>query len=379
MLNEEIYNEIANNILEKENSLKQYACKSEDAIYFDEIKNDLRPSFFRDIDRIIHTSSYTRYMDKTQVFVEKVNDNITRRMVHVQLVSKIGRTIGRFLNLNEDLIEASGLGHDVGHVPFGHFGERVLDKISRKENEGIFMHNVQSVRTFIYIENNGKGSNLTLQTLDGILCHNGELLQDYYQPNYSKTKQDFMQEYIDSYNTEIVQKKLIPMTLEGCVTRISDIIAYIGRDIEDAINLGVITREQLPESIIKILGNENKSIINQLILDIVKNSYGKPYLKMSESVYNALIDLKKYNYDNIYYVAMTDKQKNEYEQIFNKLFYLYLDEIESNKQVTDFTKEYLSKMSNEYLSNTSNKRKVLDYISGMTDSFLLNQYDKYCR
>ncbi len=379
MLNEEIYNEIANNILEKENSLKQYACKSEDAIYFDETKNDLRPSFFRDIDRIIHTSSYTRYMDKTQVFVEKVNDNITRRMVHVQLVSKIGRTIGRFLNLNEDLIEASGLGHDVGHVPFGHFGERVLDKISRKENEGIFMHNVQSVRTFIYIENNGKGSNLTLQTLDGILCHNGELLQDYYQPNYSKTKQDFMQEYIDSYNTEIVQKKLIPMTLEGCVTRISDIIAYIGRDIEDAINLGVITREQLPESIIKILGNENKSIINQLILDIVKNSYGKPYLKMSESVYNALIDLKKYNYDNIYYVAMTDKQKNEYEQIFNKLFYLYLDEIESNKQVTDFTKEYLSKMSNEYLSNTSNKRKVLDYISGMTDSFLLNQYDKYCR
>ena len=167
---------IKNNMLKYEKNLNKYASKDKDAIRLNPIKEDIRPNYFRDIDRIIHSLSYTRYSDKTQVFSNNENDHISRRIIHVQLVNKIARTIGRALKLNEDLIEAIALGHDLGHVPFGHTGERILNKISIENNEGIFMHNVQSVRTLMHIENKGLGRNITIQVLDGILCHNGEKL-----------------------------------------------------------------------------------------------------------------------------------------------------------------------------------------------------------
>ena len=173
-------NIIKENLLKKEENLSKYACKSSDAIRLYPKEEDIRPAFFHDIDTIIHSNSYARYMGKTQVYSFKNNDHISKRMLHVQLVSKIARTIGRCLNLNEDLIEAIGLGHDIGHTPIGHVGEKYLNEISMKELGIPFMHNLQSVRNYMYLEREGTGSNLTIQVLDGMMCHNGEKLEQVY-------------------------------------------------------------------------------------------------------------------------------------------------------------------------------------------------------
>ena len=234
---------------------KQFVWKKEE--------EDIRPPFFHDTDRIIHSLAYTRYIDKTQVFSNSDSDHISKRIVHVSFVSKIARTIGRALKLNEDLIEAIALGHDLGHVPFGHVGEAILNEICIEYNNTYFNHNVQSVRQLMVLENNGLGANLTLQTLDGILCHNGEMCFANYKP-VNKTAEQFKNEYNNTYIDKTAISKLIPMTLEGCVVRISDIIAYIGRDVEDAIRLNIIKKEDLPSFIKENLGTTNKEIINNL-------------------------------------------------------------------------------------------------------------------
>ena len=164
----ELLEQIKENFLNKEKYLSEYATKSSDAIRIrkENFDNDIRPNFYHDIDRIIHSLSYTRYLDKTQVFSFKQNDHISKRIVHVQLVSKIARTIGRALNLNEDLIEAIALGHDIGHTPIGHTGEAILNDISLRENGTMFNHNIQSVRNYLVLEKNGFGSNLAIQTLE---------------------------------------------------------------------------------------------------------------------------------------------------------------------------------------------------------------------
>ena len=171
-------------MLQNENTLGDLATRDADAIRLvdEDLSNDIRGNYFHDIDRIIYSLAYTRYIDKTQVFSNIANDHITKRMIHVQFVSKIARTISRALKLNEDLTEAIALGHDIGHVPFGHLGERYLNEISLRFNEGYFMHNVESVRELMVLEDDGKGKNLCIQTLDGMLCHNGEFLQANYKP-----------------------------------------------------------------------------------------------------------------------------------------------------------------------------------------------------
>ena len=171
-----------NNFLKKESYLCEFATKSIDFLRVREENEDIRPPFFHDIDRIIHSLSYTRYIDKTQVYPLNSNDHISKRMVHVQLVSKIARTIGRALNLNEDLIEAIALGHDIGHTPLGHVGESILNDISMRELGEYFAHNIQGVRNYLVVENNGCGLNLTIQVMDGIMCHNGEMLSSKYVP-----------------------------------------------------------------------------------------------------------------------------------------------------------------------------------------------------
>ena len=267
--------------------LSKYACTDNEAILLKDEENDIRPRFFRDADRILYSLSYTRYIDKTQVFSFSDNDNISKRMTHVQFVSKIARTIGRGLQLNEDLIEASSLGHDLGHPPFGHEGEKILNEISKKNGCGVFAHNIQSVRTLITLENNGVGKNISVQVLDAILCHNGEVLNKEYYPK-KKTKEEFLNEYSEVYKDDSYSKKLIPMTKEGCVVRISDIIAYVGKDLEDAIRLGILKREDLDKSITDVLGNTNDKIVDALVTDVINNSYNKPYIKLSNKVYNAL-------------------------------------------------------------------------------------------
>ena len=215
------------NFLLKEKNLSEYACKSDVAVRFrdEDDSEDIRPPFFHDIDRIIYSLSYTRYMDKTQVFTRSKNDHISKRITHVQLVSKIARTIGRALALNEDLCEAIALGHDIGHTPLGHVGEAILNEISLRELGEYFAHNIQSVRHLMFVENHGRGFNLCVQVYDGIMCHNGEMLSPKYVPSM-KTKEEFLKEYEDAYHDIKKQNKNHPMTLEGCVVRISDIIGY---------------------------------------------------------------------------------------------------------------------------------------------------------
>lgn len=368
--------EIISNMKKQELNLSNFASYSKDAIRLQNSEKDFRTEYFRDIDKILYSLSYIRYIDKTQVFSNIQNDMISKRVNHVQMVSKIARTIGRALNLNEDLIEAASLGHDLGHVPFGHEGEKILNEISLKYNEGFFSHNVQSVRTLMNIENKGLGNNITIQVLDAILCHNGEMLQNIYYPQ-AKTKETFINEYNECYKNKELLKKLKPMTLEGCVVRISDVVAYIGKDIEDAIRIGVISKEEIPTEITSILGYNNSEIVNTIVNDIINNSLNKNYIKLSKKVFNALKGLINFNYKNIYEKANSKKQLEEYKLKFNKLFDLYYNQIINNKKDEDIFKIYLNEMDTSYLKNNTPTKIVIDFIAGMTDNFFNYQYNKY--
>ncbi len=363
-------------MLMHENNLSSDAVKSSDAIRLKDENDDIRPAFFRDVDRIIHSHAYTRYINKTQVFSFNKNDHVTTRMVHVQLVSKLARTIGRALKLNEDLIEAIALGHDLGHVPFGHPGEYILNDISLKYTGKYFNHNVQSVRQLMYIENNGEGSNLTIQVLDGILCHNGEFCQNNYYPK-KKSIDDFLNDFNNTYVDSDGVKKLVPMTLEGCVVRISDVVGYIGRDLEDAMMLGLIKKEDIPVNVSQILGTNNKQIVNTLILDIINNSLNKNYISMSKKVFDALVELKNFNYKQIYAKANSKEQLAKYKEMFEFLFKLYLDDLKNNTKKTDIYKHFLDNMNSNYLNNNSDEDKVIDFIAGMTDDYFIKEYNKY--
>ncbi len=366
---------IFENMNKNDLNLSVYATKNNAAYRFRSEEKDIRSSFFRDIDRIIYSLSYTRYIDKTQVFSNTTNDNISKRMTHVQMVSKIARTIGRALNLNEDLIEAIALGHDLGHVPFGHTGEAILNRLSVEYTGRMFNHNVHSVRTLMDIENNGKGSNITLQVLDGILCHNGEFIVDQYYP-VDRTPEQFLDLYEQCYTDSAVLKTLRPMTLEGCVVRISDIIGYIGRDIEDAIRLGVLSLDDIPNNIIEVLGKTNREIINTIIMDIVGNSLDQPYIKMSNRVYNAIKELKAFNYENVYNRANTSDDLKRYEEMFKVVFEHYLNDVKEKNNTSDIYQVFLGDMDDRYLINTSDEQQVIDYIAGMTDDYFTNQYNK---
>lgn len=359
-----------------EKFLSPYACLDSDAYRLEEeTKDNYRTDFFRDIDRILYSLSYTRYIDKTQVFSFNEDDHITKRMVHVQLVSKIARTIGRNLHLNEDLIEAASLGHDLGHVPFGHVGEAILNKISLENNEGYFNHNMESIRVLMCLERNGKGKNITVQVLDAIMCHNGELPLEEYTP-INKTKEEFLSEYYNSYKDKESIKKLRPMTLEGCVVRISDIIAYIGKDIEDALKLGVIKKEELPKNIMELIGTENRDIINTFVTDIIKNSIDKPYIKMSKPLFKALVDLKEFNMKNIYSKANTDAQIKEFEVMFRTLFQKYQRDLKENNKKSEIYRHFLNDMNEYYMKNTTPSRMIIDFIAGMTDSYMKSCFMK---
>lgn len=360
---------VEKNFLAREQCLAPLATKSSDAIRLEEIHDqDMRPAFYRDIDRIIHSLSYTRYVDKTQVFSYRENDHISKRMIHVQLVSKVARTIGRALGLNEDLIEAIALGHDIGHTPLGHEGERILNELSQQELNQYFSHNIQSVRTLMHIENKGVGSNLTIQVLDGIMCHNGEMPSNIYRPK-KKTKEEFLEEYEKCYTDKEILKTVTPMTLEGCVVRISDIIAYLGRDIEDAIEIGVFKREDIPKEISKILGNNNRDIVNTLITDVIENSLHKNYIKLSDEVFRALFYLKKFNAENIYLKANTDEDRKNYKEKIFHLYKEYLKDLKENNKDSVIFKVFLNNMSKTYIENTAKERIVIDFIAGMTDDY----------
>lgn len=361
----------------EEMKLSHFACLSSKAVRRveeDKIYIGHRQNFSLDTDRILHSLAYSRYIDKTQVFYLIKNDHITHRVLHVQLVSKISRTIGRLLRLNEDLIEAIALGHDIGHAPFGHDGEAFLSDISLKYNLGHFLHNVQSVRFLEKIERKGRGWNLSLQVLDGILCHDGELHSQALCPERDK---DF-----PALKKEIESKKsnpsvdILPMTMEGCVVRMADTISYIGRDIEDAIRLAFISREDLPRDCTDILGNTNGTIVYNLVEDLVANSLGKPYISFSREVGEALKRLKEFNYTNIYKSELLWKQTPKIKLMLSLLFEKYLQDLVKGDESSVIFKEFLEGMSDDYKDNALPAEIVRDFIAGMTDDYFLRQCEK---
>ncbi len=365
------YKEINENMQIK--NLSKYACPYNKGIRLIDEEEDYRPTFYRDIDRVLYSLAYTRYLNKTQVFSHIENDHLSRRMTHVQFVSKIARTIGRALNLNEDLIEAASLGHDLGHTPFGHAGEKILNEISLKHNEGYFNHNIQSVRLLMEIENYGDGYNLTVPVLDAIMCHNGEKLEQIYEP-IDKSIQEFLDEYDKSYTDKEILNNMKPMTLEGCILRVSDLIAYLGKDVEDAIRINIISSDDLPANVKNVLGTTNREIINKISKDIINNSINHNYIKISDDIFNAMNELMQFNYQNIYNKALTDEELTYIKNVFNTLFDKYLDDLNNNNLESNIYKSYLNNMSDEYKNNTK-ERIVIDYLAGMTDDYIIKQYN----
>ena len=361
----------------EEERFSPFACVSGNALRRtdeDMIRAGHRQNFSLDADRILHSLAYSRYIDKTQVFYLIKNDHITHRVLHVQLVSKVSRTIGRLLGLNEDLIEAIALGHDIGHPPFGHDGERFLSELCQGAGLGYFSHNVQGVRFLEHIERKGKGWNLTLQVLDGILCHNGEIHTRILSPDRGKTFERMDREMTDRENDPT--KDLPPMTLEGCVVRMADTISYVGRDIEDAIRLGLVTREEIPDPCRRLLGDTNGTIVYTLVEDLVSSSLGKDHIAFSEEVSQALVRLKAFNHERIYMNSRVKKQTPKLKLMFQLLFAKYLHDLDTGNHDSDIDKEFLASKSSDYRTHTAKAAVVRDFIAGMTDEYFLTQCHK---
>ena len=329
----------------------------------------LRPSFGRDIEKILHLPLYNRYNDKTQVFSFYNNDDITRRGLHVQLVSRISRNIGRMLGLNLDLIESIALGHDVGHTPFGHAGERYLSELLQKETGRHFNHNVHSIRVLDILYRR----NISLQTLDGILCHNGEFELNEYRPKKGLTFEQY-DNNVELCYTEGGEaiKKLVPSTLEGCVVRICDILAYIGKDRQDAITAKILSDDSIFSS--EFIGSKNAEMINNLTVDIVNNSFGKDCIFLSEQAFNDLKTAKKENYEYIYKNEKMEGQYNEIiKPMFNELYYKLLDDVKSKNINSCIYKHHINAIQKscqyyedwDYISEEPNQI-VVDYIASKT-------------
>ncbi len=338
--------------------------------------NVIRTPFIRDIDKIIHCPYYNRYADKTQVFSFYKNDDITRRALHVQLVSRIARTIGKALNLNLDLIEAIALGHDIGHTPFGHAGEDFLDALYFKNTGRHFSHNIHSVRVLDKIY----PYNVSLQTLNGIAAHNGEAELSEYRPSPLSDFSEFDSRIEECYLDKSNIKKLMPDTLEGCVVRISDIISYLGKDRQDAARAHLISGEDFEGGKI---GVHNAEIINNLIVNIVENSYGKPYIKMSDEHFAALKSSKKENYDLIYHNGwVTENLQKTVRPMMEEMYLKLLSDLENEKRDSFiFTHhiDYVNKAHYEReqpYESTEKNLIVVDYIASMTDDYFVDLYAK---
>ena len=278
-----------------ESLLSPYATHNNQAVRRSGRSNDsfdLRSNFAVDIDRIIHNPLYNRGTDKTQVFSFYHNDDITRRLSHMQLVSRIARIIGKALKLNLDLIEAIAIGHDIGHTPFGHKGEEFLNELYHTNTNRHFNHNVHSARILTRLI----PWDFTLQTIDGILCHNGEKASVCYEPNCLASFQELDDLMEQCYTDPATIRNLKPSTLEGCVVRISDMIAYLGKDRQDAIKVKLTTNEYSPN----IIGVNNRNIITNIIHNIVKNSRGKAYIGMDKDVLSGIAAMLKENNELIY-------------------------------------------------------------------------------
>lgn len=313
--------------------LSPYAAKSKNSQGRNKKEDlcDIRTCYQRDRDRIIHSKAFRRLMHKTQAFISPEGDHYRTRLTHTLEVSQIARTIATALRLNEDLTEAIALGHDLGHTPFGHLGEDDLNNVV----PGGFHHNIQSVRVAERIEKNGEGLNLTKEVLDGMLNHRGAGS---------------------------------PTTLEGKIVQISDKIAYVNHDIDDAIRAGIITDSDLPQDCVEILGDTSRKRIDFLIRNIIKSSEGINDILMDKEVKDALYSLREYMFINVYNSDMLSKERKQYGRFLSVMYGYYMDNFREVPE--EFKKNYDNNVE-EYYS----ERIVADYLAGMTDRFAKNIYE----
>lgn len=322
-------------------------------------------SFFEEVGEIIHSSAYARY-NKTQVFQESSGDGISRRWLHVQLVSYTARQISRALGLNESLAEAIALAHDLGHPPYGHEGEKYLNEICIASGCGFFVHHAQSARLLRLLENRGKGLEVSMPVLDGVLCHNGEVLNREYVPDYMKSEAQFEEELNSCFSLPHFSEAVRPATLEGCAVRVSDVIAYIGRDLEDAIKLGIINRGDIPEQARAVLGCTEASIRKALINDVVRESCGCAVLTFSENVFQALQRLLTFNSGTIYPYTVTDAVKRERECKFRVLFHACCEQLQRSEDAS--VTRWAWSLDSRYILSTPVGRMAVDFIASMTDA-----------
>lgn len=330
-----------------------------------------RPSFVRDIEKILHLPAYNRYNGKTQVFSFRSNDDLSRRGLHVQLVARIARDIGYALGLNGDLIEAIGLGHDLGHTPFGHAGERCLNDIFHARTGRSFFHNVHSVRVMDTLY----GRNITLQTLDGALTHNGEYEQRVFHLSGLRDFPEFDRIVEDCYEQgDLAIGRLRPMTLEGCVVRISDIIAYVGRDRQDAIEAGLLTDDAFEDG---LGGRYNSWILSHASVDIIEHSYGKDHIEMSEEMFAEIRRAKAENYDKIYRAGGVEgEHADELRYAFNLMYEHFLGDLRAGDENSYIFRHHIRRIERQlaYYDKTYDwegdlDQTVVDYIASMTDGY----------
>ena len=360
-----------------------YRTSDEDAARREERPADRssiwRPAFVRDVEKILHMPAYNRYAGKTQVFSFRSNDDLSRRGLHVQLVARIARDIGYALGLNCDLIEAIGLGHDLGHTPFGHAGERCLNDVFHGRTGRWFFHNVHSVRVLDKLY----GRNISLQTLDGALCHNGEYEQRVFELSGLSSFGEFdrvVDECVSGGGAVIGH--LRPMTLEGCVVRISDIIAYVGRDRQDAIEAGLLTGDAFEDG---LGGAYNSWILTHASADIIEHSYGKDRIEMSEELFAEIRRAKAENYAKIYRSSGIEGERAEVlARAFELMYERCLDDLHKRDESSFIFRHHITRIEEQlahyghtYDWQSDPEQTVVDYIASMTDGYFAELASKF--
>ncbi len=337
-----------------------------------------RPAFSRDVDKILHSPYYNRYTDKTQVFSFYKNDDITRRALHVQLVSRIARTIGSALNLNLDLIEAIALGHDIGHTPFGHAGEKYISELYQEHCGRYFNHNVHSVRVLDTIFNH----NLTLDTLNGIITHNGEFEMNEYRPSPMDNFEEFDKMVESCYVDQSNIIKIIPSTLEGCVVRVSDIIAYLGKDRLDAMKTKLSYVDPALDEEDDKFRTFNAKIINNLEVNIIEHSYGKPYIKLDEEHYSLMRMAKRDNYARIYNTEKVSKVLDErVRPLMQRMYKKLLSDLKEGNKSSPIFKHHIDFIERNHYKpripylETEPNQIVIDFMASMTDDYCTELYN----
>jgi len=335
----------------------------------DENEDEMRTRFAVDRDRILYSGDYRRYTGKTQVvsFTNLLDEEMTNSNLHIAYVSQISRTIGKYLGLNTELIEAIALGHDLGHAPFGHDGEKALSNACVDHGIGHFHHNIESLHIVDYISRKGRGLNLSFPVRDGIISHDGEVHNTVLKPEQEKDEAR-LQAYIMEKKAGR-DFKWMPGTLEGCVVRITDTIAYIGQDIEDAIRYNILKREELPKEVTDHLGNTNSQIIDILIKSVIVNSYDQDWIAFDDESSHYLLELKKFNYKHIYTDENVKKSNRIIYRTMDMLFEMYMEDIRLGRKESKVFKHFLDHKVAAYREGFSPAEQVRDFIATMTDRY----------